>query len=338
MIRHALALLAHSSRSRPRPRRGRCGPTTPRPPWRDSGPRWRSRATRSWWPSPTTSAHREAVYVYGKRDEGWTEVGRLTAENAARGDLFGVPSRRSRTESSWDRLFAEGARGGVRVREGRRRLEADRAARGSGGRSCGQPGVGGRDRRGSRARRRYRGGQRPRRRARLPRRPLGFWSELARIAAPEGSIPDDRFGDVLALQGSSAIVAAARADGGRGAVFLYGGDGWTQLARIAPDSLTANARFGSAIEIGEDVVLVGAPGFNGFRGAVHVYRPAAERLDLGRRGPVPGDAAGTVRQLDRDRGRGGVDRRSRRRPVSWRDLQPRAGPSGGLGVAPVKLT
>ena len=85
----------------------------------------------------------------------------------------------------------------------------------------------------------------------------GGWSELAVIAAPSRSVPDDRFGDVLALQGTSAIVAAAWADSGRGAVYLYGGDGWTQLARISPDSLTANARFGSAIEIGEDVVLVG---------------------------------------------------------------------------------
>ena len=123
-----------------------------------------------------------------------------------------------------------------------------------------QPGFGGRDRRGSRARRRGRRGQRPRRRARLPRRPLGPLEPRspARIeAAPEGSIPDDRFGDVLALQVQARSSPRRGPTRGRGAVFLYGGDGWTQLARIAPDSLTANARFGSAIEIGEDVVLVG---------------------------------------------------------------------------------
>ena len=116
----------------------------------------------------------------------------------------------------------------------------------------------------------------------------GAWSQVARIAAPEGTVPDDRFGEVLAVHDGTAIVAAARADSGRGAVYLYRGDGWQQADRIAPDSLTANARFGSAIAVGGEVVLIGAPGHQGFRGAVFAYSQTDEGWTESGRVPFEG--------------------------------------------------
>ncbi|HET6616712.1 MAG TPA: choice-of-anchor B family protein, partial [Gemmatimonadota bacterium] len=278
-----------------------------------------------------------AVYVYGKQSGSWTEVGRLTAENGARGNLFGVS-----LATSGERVIvgapAQGGAGAAYVfqRDGDSwrqvaRLTASGGASDSLGSSVAIDGnlaivgAGGADS--------ARGAVYVFRADRS-----GRWTEAGRIAAPAGSTPDDRFGDVLALHGTSAIVAAARADSGRGAVYVYGGDGWTQQARIAPDSLTANARFGSAIKVGEDVALIGAPGFNGFRGAVHVYRP--EGSGWTHVGPIPfqgmpQERFGSSIAISRDEvwiGAPGADRFN----GAIYSLAP--GESGANGVAPTKLT
>ena len=225
-----------------------------------------------------------AVYVYGKQGAGWAEVERLGAENPAAGDLFGAT-----IAASDDRLIvgALGGEGGVAyvfAREGdgwervARLSASDAAASDSFGATVAIAGdvalvaAAGADS-GRGAVYVFRGDG------------SGAWSQAARIAAPAGAVPDDRFGEALAVDGETAIVAATRADSGRGAVYLYSGDDWGQTARIAPDSLTANARFGSAIAVGDDLVLVGAPGFNGFRGAVYAY--GAEEGSWDDRGRIP---------------------------------------------------
>jgi choice-of-anchor B domain-containing protein len=223
-----------------------------------------------------------AVYVYGKQGAGWAEVERLGAENPAAGDLFGAT-----IAASDDRLIvgALGGEGGVayvfaREGDGWERVARLSASDGVPSDSFGATvavagdvalvGAAGADS-GRGAVYVFRGDG------------SGAWSQVARIPAPAGTVPDDRFGDALAIDGGTAILAATRADSGRGAVYLYTGDGWGQTARIAPDSLTANARFGSAIAVGDGLVLVGAPGFNGFRGAVYAYRTTGEGMDpLGR--------------------------------------------------------
>ena len=210
-----------------------------------------------------------AVYVYGKQGSGWAEVERLRAEDAVAGDLFGTSIAASddrlivgsvgeagaayvfaREGGGWRRvalLSASGAtpddRFGASVA-----IAGDVALVGAAGADSGRGAV-----------YVFRGDG------------AGAWSQIARIAAPEGAVPDDRFGEALAVDGGTAIIAATRADSGRGAVYLYSGDAWQQTARIAPDSLTANARFGSAIAVGDGLVLIGAPGFNGFRGTVYAY-------------------------------------------------------------------
>ena len=190
-----------------------------------------------------------AVYAYGRQDGTWTEVGRLSADDATRGDLFGAS-----LAASDDRVFVgspfQGDGVGVayvfeRDGDGWRqvaRLSVDEPAMGD---SLGSAvaidqdlalvAATGADS--------GRGAVYVFRRAEGP----GEWRQVARIAAPEGFVPDDRFGEALAVSGSNAIVAAARADSGRGAVLVYRGEdeGWTQTARFAPDSLTPNARFGS---------------------------------------------------------------------------------------------
>jgi choice-of-anchor B domain-containing protein len=275
------------------------------------------------------------VYVYAKRSGAWTEATRLTAESPARGDLFG-----SSIATAGNRLIvgstAHGDRGAAFVFEksgGEWRRIATLTA-GAPGDSLGTAvaiagdlalvGAGGADSsRGAVHVFRADG--------------AGRWSEAARIPAPEGTTPDDRFADALALAGGSAAVAATRADSGRGAVYLYGGDGWSRQGKIAPDSLTANARFGSSIAVGDGVALVGAPGANGFRGAVFAYRPeGGSWSELGRipfEG-TPQERFGTSIALSNDGawiGAPGADRFA----GAVYGVTPDA--SGAWGVAPVKL-
>ena len=279
-----------------------------------------------------------AVYVYGEQAGSWVEVARLGAESPAAGDLFGAS-----IAASGDRLIAgaqEGETGGVAYvfdgegDEWRRvaRLSAsdavpsdsfgtavaiagDVALVGAGGADSSRGAV-----------------------YVFRRDGAGNWSQVGRIAAPAGMLPDDRFGEVLAVQGETAVVAATRADSGRGAVYLYSGEAWQQAARIAPDSLTANARFGSAIGIADGLVLVGAPGFNGFRGAVYAYgTEAGSWTELGSV-PFEGtpqerfgssiDVAGEVAWI----GAPGADRFA----GAIYSLGP--GTSGPFGAEPVKLT
>ena len=277
-----------------------------------------------------------AVYVYQERDGSWTEVARLTAEGGARGDLFG-----SSIATAGDRLIVgstgHGGAGAAYVFERSGAdwrpiatlttgapgdtlgtsvaIEGDVALVGAGGADSGRGAVYVFRADGS-----------------------GAWSESARIAAPAGTTPDDRFADALALAGGTAVIAATRADSGRGAVYLYGGSGWTQQARIAPVDLSANARFGSSLAVGDGVALVGAPGANGFRGSVYAYRPEGGAwVEIGR---VPfegtpqerfgssiaiGDGEAWVGAPGADRFAGAVY-----------GLGPDA--SGGWSMAPVKLT
>jgi len=232
-----------------------------------------------------------AVYVYGRQDGSWTELARLTADQAARGDLFG-----SSIATAGDRMIV----GSVLQGEGRgaayvfrkdgaswrqvARLDApdggpddslgvavaidgDLALVGAAGADSSRGAV-----------YVFRGDG------------AGRWSAAGRIAAPEGIVPQDRFGQVVDLTGGVAVIAAERADSGRGAVYLYRADagGWKQETRIAPDDRTANARFGSTVGIGDGVALIGAPGADGFRGAVYAYRTGEPGWSLERRVPFEG--------------------------------------------------
>jgi len=273
-----------------------------------------------------------AVYVYAKQGAGWTQLAKLTAEVPTRGDRFG-----SAIATSGDRLIVgatpEGDPGGAFVfehsgsewRQVAHLSASDAAAADSLGTAVAIDGdlalvaAGGADSsRGAVYVFRADGS--------------GAWSQVARIDAPEGTIADDRFGDALALQDGSAIVAATRADSGRGAVYRYGPvqDGWSQLERIAPEDRTGNARFGSAISIGEETVLVGAPGADGFRGAVYSFRPGDEGWGAPARVAfegTPQERFGTSISIagDRawigapgsDRFRGGVYHLERDAPGTW---------------------
>lgn len=111
----------------------------------------------------------------------------------------------------------------------------------------------------------------------------GGWSRTAELT-PLDSTGLDRFGDVVALEGDTAVVGAGRRDDGtaRGAgaayVFTRSGDGWSRQTRLTPgDDIY---RFGRAIALGDGAAVISglrsdrtAPG----SGAAFVYTRAGDR-------------------------------------------------------------
>ncbi|MGH7566437.1 MAG: hypothetical protein ACREK2_06380, partial [Gemmatimonadota bacterium] len=163
-----------------------------------------------------------AVYVYGKQGGDWAQLHRLTAESPARGDLFGASIATSGNRMIVGSTLQGGGQGAAFVFEkagdGWRQVAHLSASDAAAGDSLGTSvaidgsvalvGAGGADSgRGAVYVFRADGS--------------GSWSQAARIAAPEGTVPDDRYADVLGLSGGSAIVSATRADSGQGAVYLY---------------------------------------------------------------------------------------------------------------------
>ena len=255
-----------------------------------------------------------AVYVYGKQDGRWAQLHRLTAESPAAGDRFGASIATSGSRLIVGSTEQGGGHGAAFVFEkqgdGWRQIASLTATGEATGDSLGTSvaidgdialvGAGGADSgRGAVYVFRADGS--------------GDWTQAARIGAPGGAVPDDRYAEVVALRGGTAVVAAARADSGRGAVYLYRGDGWSQVDRIAPDSLTANARFGSAIALGERRRPDRCPGLPGLpRRGIRVLA-IGRGMDAGGPRAVRRHPSGTLRQRDLDRGPRGVGLRARAR-------------------------
>ena len=63
----------------------------------------------------------------------------------------------------------------------------------------------------------------------------GEWAEVARLA-PDGLGDDARFGSAVAIDGGTVLVAAAGANEGAGAVYVFTGDGadWARTAEVMP--------------------------------------------------------------------------------------------------------
>jgi choice-of-anchor B domain-containing protein len=103
------------------------------------------------------------------------------------------------------------------------------------------------------------------------------WREEGRIAPTDTAMG---FGAAVALEGNQAIVTAPITRQAQGVAFRFerGAGGWTQTARLAPDSAQRQMFFGASVAIAGRDVLVGAPFAGGGGGAVFVMRP----------GPTPG--------------------------------------------------
>jgi choice-of-anchor B domain-containing protein len=104
------------------------------------------------------------------------------------------------------------------------------------------------------------------------------WEEEARLAPAEAA-PGMGFGASMAMSGDLVVVGAPRAAERGGAAYVFARDSasgtWKQAARLAPDSLGANAGFGSAVAVVSGTILVGAPG-EGRTGVVFTYARTAQ--------------------------------------------------------------
>ena len=112
------------------------------------------------------------------------------------------------------------------------------------------------------------------------------WTETARLALTEVGDPPDAFGRALAADGGLVLVGAPGWNGGRGAVVLYRYDsaaGWTDVGRLAPETLGEDAGFGSAVAVDGDVAVVSAPGEGDGAGAVYVFTRTGNGWSAGTR-------------------------------------------------------
>ncbi len=106
----------------------------------------------------------------------------------------------------------------------------------------------------------------------------------SKITANDGD-PNDRFGESVAIDGSTAVIGAFRdddagSDAGAAYVFELSNGTWTQSAKLIPDNglilpgLFDNGLFGGVVAIHNDVIVVGAVDAreNGIRtGAAYVF-------------------------------------------------------------------
>lgn len=109
----------------------------------------------------------------------------------------------------------------------------------------------------------------------------GAWRQTRRIA---GEAPGDSLGRVVTLAGDLAIITAAGADSGRGAVLLFtaASGSWAPAGRLVADGGKPGDGFGSATATLGGLILVGAPARDSSR-ALSTSSGAARQPAPGRR-------------------------------------------------------
>ena len=123
--------------------------------------------------------------------------------------------------------------------------------------------------------------------------------------APAELLAADAFGTALSLSADTLVVTAAGAMPGAAYVFLGGGGGWTQQAKLMPSGLATGERFGQSASLAGDRVAIGAGrvGVSG-TGAVYVFVRSgtawSEEAKLTPSDGAPFDAFGTSVALDED--------------------------------------
>ena len=103
----------------------------------------------------------------------------------------------------------------------------------------------------------------------------GAWTETASWVALD-TMPGDRFGTALALEGTRALVGAQR-HGGSGAAYVFElqGSVWNQVQKLTAPAAPIGAFVGSAVGLVGDSALVGAPRDVADEGRVHVFERQA---------------------------------------------------------------
>jgi len=103
----------------------------------------------------------------------------------------------------------------------------------------------------------------------------GVWSETQILTAPDGA-EEDAFGYSVSIDGSTAIVGAAYADGGRGAAYVFTRTGitWSLQQKVFPAAGPTGTEFGLAVDVDGDHAVVGAQYAAGQSGAAYVFARA----------------------------------------------------------------
>ena len=106
----------------------------------------------------------------------------------------------------------------------------------------------------------------------------GGWQQVAKVMA-EGGAAGDAFGMNVAIDGSTAVVAAPMRNNRQGTLYAYevGMSGLTAKGTIEADDLSNNARLGTGLwvgdvsELGRQVIIASAPSHEQGRGTVRVF-------------------------------------------------------------------
>ena len=106
----------------------------------------------------------------------------------------------------------------------------------------------------------------------------GVWRAARKLTAP-GATNGDGFGSAIAVDGTTLLVGSAKADSGRGVVYVFtreANGGWRETGRVtAPGERTTDDGFGSGVWVSGDRAFVSA-GPNRRHGAVFVFKRTAE--------------------------------------------------------------
>jgi hypothetical protein len=101
----------------------------------------------------------------------------------------------------------------------------------------------------------------------------GVWSEAQKLVADDG-LPNDWFGQSVALDGDVAVIGASQyLDAGTGAAYVFtrSGPSWSQAQTLVADDGVARDQFGISVAADAGTVLVGAYGLGFYTGAAYVY-------------------------------------------------------------------
>jgi hypothetical protein len=88
------------------------------------------------------------------------------------------------------------------------------------------------------------------------------WTQVAKLVG-DGTDSSEGFGRCVSISGETAIVGASGIPDppvapGSAFVFEEGDSGWTQVAKLLPEDITANDSFGVSVSIGGNTAIVGA--------------------------------------------------------------------------------
>jgi hypothetical protein len=97
------------------------------------------------------------------------------------------------------------------------------------------------------------------------------------LLAPAQNEAGAQFGTSVAMDGETAIIGAPRAEGGRGAVYVFVLEGgrWREVTRLTAGDGLANDFFGHSVAISGETIVVGARGHDalGFEtGAAYIFQ------------------------------------------------------------------